>query len=58
MTLDDLALDELPQPLIGNKAVEDAAIEFVLRLEREAGRSPIDRRYVHHCEHRAAESPI
>jgi len=30
---------------MGNKAIEDAAIEYVLRLEREAGREPVDRRY-------------
>ena len=32
-------------PLVGNKAIEDAAIKFVLDLERAAGRSPRDRRY-------------
>jgi uncharacterized protein DUF3883 len=40
--------DELPldvAPLVGNKAIEDAAIAFVIGLEREAGRSPQDRRY-------------
>jgi hypothetical protein len=33
------------EPLVGNKAVEDAAIAFVVELEREHGREPIDRRY-------------
>jgi hypothetical protein len=32
-------------PLVGNKAIEDAAIAWVMELERSAGRSPIDRRY-------------
>lgn len=39
---------ELPldvAPLVGNKAIEDAAIRFVLDLERGVGRSPVDRRY-------------
>jgi Domain of unknown function (DUF3883) len=31
--------------LRGNKAVEDAAIAFVIEREREAGREPIDTRY-------------
>lgn len=39
-------VEDLPQPLSGNKAIEEAAIAFVMRLELEAGRSPIDRRYV------------
>lgn len=42
---DELPLDEGLTPLSGNKAIEDAAIAFVLDLERQAGRSPIDRRY-------------
>ena len=41
----ELPLDERPAPLSGNKAIEDAAIAFVLDLERQAGRSPVDRRY-------------
>lgn len=41
----ELPLDEGPTPLSGNKAIEDAAIEFVLALEREFGRTPHDRRY-------------
>ena len=45
MSLEERPLDELPEPLIGNKAIEDAAIGFVLRLEVEAGRKPVDRRY-------------
>jgi hypothetical protein len=45
MTLDDRPLDDLPAPLIGNKAIETAAIDFVMELEREAGRQPRDRRY-------------
>ncbi len=32
-------------PLVGNKAVEDAAIAYVLDLERAAGRDPADTRY-------------
>lgn len=32
--------------LRGNKAVEDAAIEYVMQCEREAGRVPSDTRYV------------
>jgi uncharacterized protein DUF3883 len=36
---------DVGQPLSGNKAIEDAAIAFVMRLEREVGRNPIDRRY-------------
>jgi hypothetical protein len=39
----ELPLDVVP--LVGNKAIEDAAIKFVLDLERHAGRSPVDRRY-------------
>ena len=42
---DELPLDEGPAPLSGNKAIEDAAIGFVLDLERQAGRTPVDRRY-------------
>jgi len=30
--------------LSGNKAVEDAAVAFVIGLERDAGRVPVDRR--------------
>lgn len=40
--------EELPldvAPLVGNKAIEDAAIAFVMDLERDAGRNPVDRRY-------------
>ncbi len=33
------------EPLVGIRAIEDAAIEYVMRLEREAGREPVDRRY-------------
>lgn len=33
-------------PLVGNKAIEQAAIAFVMDLERAAGRDPIDRRFV------------
>jgi hypothetical protein len=43
--VDELPLDEGPAPLSGNKAIEDAAIAFVLDLERQAGRRPVDRRY-------------
>jgi uncharacterized protein DUF3883 len=43
--VDDRPLDEGPAPLSGNKAIEDAAIAFVLDLERQAGRNPVDRRY-------------
>lgn len=32
-------------PLIGNKAIEDAAIAFVMEYERRAGRDPEDTRY-------------
>jgi hypothetical protein len=32
-------------PLSGNKAVEEAAIRWVMQLERAAGRQPVDRRY-------------
>lgn len=32
--------------LRGNKAIEDAAIAYVLDLERRAGREPVDRRHV------------
>jgi hypothetical protein len=42
---DELPLDEGPKPLSGNKAIEDAAMSFVLKLERAAGRTPQDRRY-------------
>jgi hypothetical protein len=42
---DELPLDEGPAPLSGNKAIEDAAIAFVLDLERQAGRLPVDKRY-------------
>ena len=33
------------EPLVGNKAIEDAAIRYVIQLERQAGREPVDRRY-------------
>lgn len=42
---DELPIDESPAPLSGNKAIEDAAIAFVIDLERQAGRNPVDRRY-------------
>jgi hypothetical protein len=32
--------------VVGNKAIEEAAVAFVMGLERQAGRHPIDRRYV------------
>ena len=32
--------------VVGNRAVEEAAVAFVMGLERQAGRDPIDRRYV------------
>jgi hypothetical protein len=32
------------EPLVSNKAVEDAAIRYVMELERRAGRNPLDRR--------------
>lgn len=41
----ELPLDEGPSPLSGNKAIEAAAITFVMDLERRAGRSPVDKRY-------------
>jgi hypothetical protein len=41
----ELPLDEGLPPLSSNKAVEDAAIAFVMGLERAAGREPIDRRH-------------
>src|SRR5437879_7418502 len=31
--------------LVGNKAIEDAAVAFVIGLEQQAGRDPHDRRY-------------
>jgi hypothetical protein len=31
--------------LVGNKAIESAAIEWVMALERKAGREPRDARY-------------
>jgi hypothetical protein len=34
-----------PQPLTGNKAIEAAAILFVMDLERRVGRAPVDKRY-------------
>ena len=33
------------EPLVGNRAIEDAAIAYVMQLERKAGREPVDRRY-------------
>lgn len=42
---DERPLDEGPAPLSGNKTIEDAAIAFVLDLERQAGRRPVDHRY-------------
>lgn len=33
------------ESLVGNKAIEDAAIAMVMQLERNAGRTPTDRRY-------------
>jgi hypothetical protein len=32
--------------LVGNRTIEDAAIDWVMELERRAGRLPVDRRYV------------
>ena len=34
-----------PEPIKGSKAVETAAVLWVMDLERNAGRSPVDRRY-------------
>jgi hypothetical protein len=42
---DERPLDEGSAPLSGNKAIEDAAVAFVMDLERDAGRKPQDRRY-------------
>jgi hypothetical protein len=42
---DEPPLDEGPVPVSGNKAIEGAAIAFVIDLERAAGRHPVDRRY-------------
>jgi hypothetical protein len=40
------ALEAAPAtPLSGNKAVEEAAIRWVMQLERAAGRQPVDRRH-------------
>ena len=36
--VDEVPLDEGPAPLSGNKAIEDAAIAFVMDLEQQAGR--------------------
>jgi len=33
------------EPLVGNRAIEAAAIDHVLTLERAAGRMPVDRRF-------------
>lgn len=33
------------EPLVGNKAIEDAAIALVMQLERTVGRTPRDRRH-------------
>jgi hypothetical protein len=38
-------VNEPPEPLSGNRAIEDAAVAWVITLERQAGREPIDRRY-------------
>ena len=38
--------DVVVEALVGNKAIENAAIGWVMDLERGAGRKPIDRRYV------------
>ena len=43
--VDEVPLDDGPAPLSGNKAIEDAAIKFVMALEQQAGRTPHDRRY-------------
>lgn len=31
--------------MVGNKAIEEAAVAYLMDLERQAGRVPIDRRY-------------
>lgn len=36
---------EQPEPIIGNKRIEDAAIRFVIEQERRAGRDPRDTRH-------------
>ena len=43
----DLQKDGVTQPAIlrGNRAIEDAAIDWVMELERRTGRSPVDQRY-------------
>jgi hypothetical protein len=33
---------ERPKPLVSNRAIEDAAIRWVMRLEEAAGRRPVD----------------
>lgn len=47
MTSSESSLPDLESvPLVGNKAIEQAAIKFVMDLERAAGRDPVDRRFV------------
>jgi hypothetical protein len=40
-------MDETPgfERLVGNKAIETAAVLWVIELERTAGREPVDRRF-------------
>jgi hypothetical protein len=38
-------VDALPEPIIGNKKIEDAAIAFVIDLEQRAGRVARDTRH-------------
>ena len=45
MNADEPVVASDPVALVGNKAVEAAAIAYVMNLERAAGRNPIDRRY-------------
>ena len=42
---DNPRVPDAPPPLSGNKAIEAAAIAFVMGLERQAGRSPVDKRH-------------
>jgi hypothetical protein len=43
--LDSTAAPRPATPLAGNRAIEDAAIRWVMQLEQAAGRLPVDRRH-------------
>jgi hypothetical protein len=45
LAMTDMPEASVPEPIRGNKAVEAAAVLWIMELERQAGREPVDRRH-------------